>query len=66
MAKYIVYGVVDARKYIGEFEADSPEEAEEMAWRAVESGEVEIELCHRCVGEVEEATIEEVIVYEED
>lgn len=66
MAKYIVYGVVDARKYIGEFEADSPEDAEEMAREAVDSGDVRIELCHRCLGEVEEATIEEVIVYEED
>jgi hypothetical protein len=34
MAKFRVYGKVVATKYIGEFEADSKEQAEEMAWKA--------------------------------
>jgi hypothetical protein len=37
MAKFRVYGKVVATKYIGEFEADSKEQAEEMAWKSNEA-----------------------------
>jgi len=61
MAKYSVYGVINATKYIGEFEANSEEEAEEMAWDS-ETGFISI--CYHCSKEIEEPTIYEMVVEE--
>lgn len=49
MPKYHVYGIFSASKYLGEFEANSQEEAEEMA---AESPGNYASLCHQCAKEV--------------
>lgn len=53
--KYRVYATVTGSKYIGEFEANSKEEAEEMASESV--GCDVVSLCHECSGEVDELLI---------
>lgn len=53
MPKYDVYGEVQGTKYLGEYEAESPEEAEEMAMEA----EGSVRLCHQCHNECEDAEI---------
>lgn len=63
MPIYRVSAVVIGSKYIGEFEAESVEEAKEMAW---ESDELFISLCHSCSGECEDAEVTELNVDEED
>jgi len=63
MAKYKVYGIVTGMKYIGEFEANNKEEAEQMAWDS-ENGYVSI--CYHCSKEIDEPQIEKMIVEEED
>lgn len=50
MPKYEVYGVAYASKYLGTFEANNKEEAEEMA---MNSDANYFSLCHQCSGEVE-------------
>ena len=45
MKRYRVTGIVTGSKYLGEFKANSAEEAGEMA---LESDEVSVNLCHRC------------------
>lgn len=50
MPKYSVYGIVTASKYLGEFEAESEDEAKEMA---SESDNNHICLCHQCSSELE-------------
>ncbi|MCP1134367.1 hypothetical protein NKT34_13765 [Paenibacillus polysaccharolyticus] len=62
MAKYRVYGVVTATKYIGEFEADTKAEAEKMAWESDEAG---VSVCWHCSKEVEDPEIHEIVVEEE-
>lgn len=61
MPKYRVYAKVSGSKYLGEFEAATPEEAEQLA---LESDEAAICLCHQCAGECESAEVEEVTVEE--
>lgn len=60
--KYRVYGRVVATKYIGEFEANSKEEAEQMAWNADKS---DVSVCYHCSKEVSEPEIHKMIVEEE-
>lgn len=43
MPKYAVYAKTWASQYVGEYEADTPEEAEDMA-----EGDVDFSLCHQC------------------
>lgn len=50
MPKYRVYGIFTASKFIGEFEADTPEAAENLA---AESGNNYASLCHQCVDQIE-------------
>jgi hypothetical protein len=57
MPKYRAHGVVMGGKYIGEFEAPTPEEAEAMAWKVAD-----VSLCHECARDCEDAHIDEVIV----
>ena len=45
MPKWSVWGAVHGTKYLGEFEADTKEEAEELA---LESDEAAVRLCHQC------------------
>lgn len=54
MAKWSVYATVRGSKYLGDFEGDTPEEAQENALR--ENGW--ISLCWQCSSEVEDAEIE--------
>lgn len=55
MKKYRVTGTVTASKYLGEFEANLKEEAEEMALN--ENGSVSI--CHQCDKECSDPEIQE-------
>lgn len=59
MSKYRAYGRVVGSKYLGEFEADSPEEAKKLA---EQSDECHISLCWSCSDECEDPEIEEVYV----
>jgi Fe-S oxidoreductase len=56
MPLYRVVGTVTASKYLGEFEADSPEEAVE---KALESEEAHVSVCHQCAHDVSDPGIEE-------
>jgi len=58
---YRVSARVVGSKFIGEFEANSKEEAEEMA---SESDEAYISLCHQCSSECEDIEIEEFFIEE--
>ena len=51
MPKFRVSATVTGSKYIGEFEAATAEEAEQMAY---DSGEASISLCHQCASECED------------
>jgi len=63
MPKYRVSAKVVGSKYIGDFEAESVEEAIEMA---INSGECCASLCHQCSDECEDpdVTIDEDCVTE--
>lgn len=50
MRKYAVYGVMTGSKFLGEFEANSPEEAKEMAANSEQNN---VCLCHQCADEIE-------------
>lgn len=50
MPKYAVYGKVHASKFLGEFEADSAEQAIEMG---LESEANQFCLCHQCADEID-------------
>jgi hypothetical protein len=54
MPRYRVSGTVIASKYLGEFEADTEEEAIEMA---LSSENAYVSLCHQCSGECENPEI---------
>jgi len=55
MPRFTVHATVVGGKYLGEYEADSEEQAIEMALE--ENGHVS--LCHQCSGECEDAEITE-------
>lgn len=59
--KFDVYGTVVGTKYLGEFEAESKEEAVALA---LESEGGIISLCHQCVSECEDGTVEEAVADE--
>lgn len=58
MTKYRVYGVVSGSKYLGEFDAETEEQALEMASH---SDECYVTLCHYCHSECEDAEITEMV-----
>ena len=60
MSKYDVYATVRGLKFLGTFEASSPEEAEQKAMEANGS----VNLCHQCAAECEDPEIDEVRVEE--
>lgn len=55
MARFYVHGAVRASKYIGEYEADTPEQACELAW-----ADAYVSFCHQCSGEAENPEIEDL------
>jgi hypothetical protein len=57
--KYHAYAIVTGSKYLGEFEADSPEEAEKMA---ATSDAGYISLCHKCSHQCEDAEVTHITV----
>lgn len=57
MPRFKVYGVVTGSKYLGEFEANSKEEAEELA---LQSNEAYVSLCCECSDECEDPEVTEV------
>jgi hypothetical protein len=61
MPHYRAYGSVVGSKYLGEFEAATPEEAKEMA---CSSGAASIDLCHHCADECSDGMVEKVFVEE--
>lgn len=61
MPKFTVHGSVGAGKYMGEYEADTPEQAADMAYEA-EGG---ISLCHQCSSQAEDAQVISVSVCNE-
>jgi hypothetical protein len=56
LKKWRVYGTVVGGKYLGEFEAATKEEAEQMA---MESDAAGISLCHQCTDECEDPHVDE-------
>ncbi|MFD2334653.1 hypothetical protein ACFSR7_35875 [Cohnella sp. GCM10020058] len=54
MPKYSVYGYIRTSKFIGEFEAATKEEAEQMAW---DSDEAYVSVCHHCARQVQDPEI---------
>ena len=60
MKKYRAYGIATSSKYLGEFEANSKKEAEEIAWEK----DTYISLCYQCSREVDIGDIYEVQVEE--
>jgi hypothetical protein len=61
MAKWSVYGRVIGSKYLGTYEADSKEEAEDKAMEAKGS----VSLCHHCSSECEDPEVDNVIAKRE-
>lgn len=57
MPKYNVYGTVTGGKYLGEFEADTPDAAKDMA---MASDANSVCLCHQCNSECEDPEITEL------
>lgn len=55
MPRYRVNGVVTGGKYLGEFEADTPDAAAELA---LGSPGAQVGLCHQCSCECEDAQID--------
>jgi len=56
--KYLVYGIISASKFIGEFEAESKEKAIEMAENSENC--YTPGLCHQCSGEINLGDIYEI------
>jgi hypothetical protein len=58
MAKWSVYGAIYATKFLGTFEAETAEQAEQIAME--QNGGVSI--CHQCSGEISDPDIDHCIV----
>jgi hypothetical protein len=59
MPQYRVTASVVGSKYIGDFEAATPDEAEALAWK-----EADVSLCHQCADECSDPSIGELFVEE--
>jgi|ADurb_Val_02_Slu_FD_contig_21_2875252_length_324_multi_2_in_0_out_0_2 Fe-S cluster assembly iron-binding protein IscA len=57
MKKWAVMGHVVGSKFLGIFEAETKEEAEDMA---IESDAASVSLCHQCSSECEDAEVDYV------
>lgn len=62
MPKYRVYGIVTGSKFIGEFEADSPELAKELA---AKSDNCYVSICNQCSNEIDDPQITNDLQVEE-
>lgn len=63
MQTYTVTGAVVGIKYLGEVQAETPEEAIEKAYEELP---VHISLCHQCSDEIENAEIDFIVVADPD
>lgn len=63
MPRYRAFGILDASKYLGEFEAENKKQAEEIAWN---SKEQYVSICHNCSNKIDLGDMIEVIVEEVD
>jgi len=63
MKTYRVHGLVKGGKYLGEYEANSKEEAIEMA---LNSNEAHVSMCHQCSDQCEDPMIEEAFAETDD
>ena len=63
MKKYRVYGLVSATVDLGEYEAESAEEAEKMAEDNDDAGWYP-SICHQCANEIDVGDVYEVHVEE--
>lgn len=61
MRRWNVYGAVRASKYLGEFEAETAEEAVQLA---LDSDAASCSVCHQCSSEVEDPEIEDAVAEE--
>lgn len=52
MPKYRIYGMVQGIKFLGVYEADTPEQAKTLA-----EPNAHVSLCHQCAGEMDGAEI---------
>lgn len=57
MPKFRAYAKVVGSKYLGVFEAENKEQAEQMA---LESDEAYISVCHQCIREIDNPEVTEV------
>lgn len=62
MKKWTVTGVVTGSKYLGTYEAETAEEAIEMA---LESEAASCSVCHQCSSQVEDPQIERAVASED-
>lgn len=63
MTTFECYGRIYATKFLGTVEAETAEEAQDKAWKELDST---VSLCHVCVEEAENAEIEKIDVVPED
>ena len=56
MTKWAVFGKVVGSKYIGSYEAETAEEAIELAQK-----DAYVSLCHQCSGECEDPEVDEMV-----
>lgn len=59
MKTWSVVAIISASKYIGEFEAETAQEACDMAWEVAS-----VNLCHQCADEAEDPEITEILAEE--
>lgn len=59
MKRWDVHALVVGGKFIGTFEAETAQQAEEMAWR-----DAGVYLCHQCARECDDAQIDKLEVTE--
>lgn len=62
MPKFLVYAVVDAGYPVGEFEAETKEEAEEMAWDSEFMRTHSFGVCHQCCRHIEIGDVTQLLV----
>lgn len=61
MPRYSIYGSVCGSKYLGDFEANTPEEAKDMA---LNSEAATVSLCHQCADECEDPEVVDCVADE--
>lgn len=59
--KWLAFGAVTASTFIGEYEADTKEEAELLA-----GADARVSVCHECSRKIEDPEISEIIIEARD